>query len=193
MRGLLTAKRCDEIKKEILFMFEEAEVSSCPIDCFAIAEKLHYGLRPYSTLYGEELVDAMNIDPDGFSRVEIDPETGMNQYIIYYNDICVSIGRMRMTIFHEIGHIYLGHHDNPDDSLCLIEEAEAKFFAKYAIAPPPLIHALHCQTMWDVKDRFNTSEEASYNIYEYFQKWLVKGPAQYLDFEIDMIRLFTAA
>ena len=36
---------------------------------------------------------------------------------------------------HEVGHYALGHIKEGDE-----EEAEAEFFAKYALAPPPLIH-----------------------------------------------------
>ena len=174
-------------------MFEETEVHSHPIDCFEIARKLHYKLRSYSSLSDEERSEALQIDPDGFSRVEINPVTGMNQYVIYYNDVGRNIGRIRWTIFHEIAHCYLGHHDNLDDSKSAIEEAEADFFAKYAIAPPPLICVLKCQNMWDVQNAFNTSEEASYNIFDYYQKWLQFGPSTYLDFEIQIIQLFQAA
>ena len=118
-------------------MFEECEISSYPIDCFDIANKLYYVLKPYSSLPPDEYMNALCIDTDGFSGVEQNPVTGMNQYVIYYNDHA-QYERMRWTIFHEIGHIYLGHHDNPDDSNSTIEEAEANFFAKYAIAPPLL-------------------------------------------------------
>ena len=102
-------------------MFEETEVHSHPIDCFAIAEKLRYVLRPYSSLCHEEQQLALAVDQDGYSRVEIDIFTGMNVYVIYYNDEGRNIGRIRWTIFHEIGHIYLGHHDHPDDELSDIE------------------------------------------------------------------------
>ncbi len=80
----------------------------------------------------------------------------MNQYVIYYNDTA-NFGRMRWTILHEIGHIYLGHHDNPDDSNYLLEEAEADFFAKYAIANPPLVNISKCECPNDIQETFQTS------------------------------------
>ena len=45
-----------------------------------------------------------------------EPQTGMNRYVIYFNDSIANTGRLRWNIFHEIGHIYLGHHDHPDNS-----------------------------------------------------------------------------
>ena len=174
-------------------MFEETEVHSHPIDCFAIAEKLRYVLRPYSSLCHEEQQLALAVDQDGYSRVEIDIFTGMNVYVIYYNDEGRNIGRIRWTIFHEIGHIYLGHHDHPDDELSDIEEAEADFFAKYAIAPPPLIRVLKCQDMWDIQNAFNTSCEAASYIYDYYQKRVAFGSRYFEGFELELVRLFQVA
>ena len=194
MRGLLTDERCEEIKELIVEMYEETEIDICPIDCFEVAKRLHYIVRAYSTLMQEKRREALRFDPDGYSKVEKNSATGMYEYVIYYNDITVcNEGRIRMTIFHEIGHCYLGHHDNPDDSNSEIEEAEAKFFAKYAIAPPPLINVKNCEDMWDVQNTFKTSGDASYNIFDYFQKWLQYGPRNYMDYEIHLLELFHCA
>ena len=173
-------------------MFEECEIDSYPIDCFTIAEKLYYKLRPYSSLSPKEYEEAMEFDIDGFSRVEVDSITHMNRYVIYYNDK-LNFGRMRWTIFHEIGHVYLGHHDNPDSSNSSLEEAEADFFAKYAIAPPPLINATKCKSALDISNTFCASLQASSNLYNYYQKWLNFGPQEYEPFELAMLALFHAA
>ena len=111
MRGLLSNERYEELKKLVVEMFEEAEVNSLPIDCFYIAKKLHYVLRPYSTLNVDEFLDAFDESVDGFSRVEMDPESGMYRYVIYYNDMHFDMYHQRFTVFHEIAHCYLGHHD----------------------------------------------------------------------------------
>ena len=192
MRGVLTEKRCGEIKHEVLFMFEECEVTTYPIDCFAIARKLYYVLRPYSSLTPKEYMTALATDPDGYSQVELNPVTGMNEYVIYYNDNA-NEGRMRWTIFHEIGHIYLGHHDNPIDNQIAVEEAEADFFAKYTIAPPPLINIAKCQSATDVAICFNVSGQASAYIFIYYQKWMQFGPREYEPFELELLELFQAA
>lgn len=187
----LIGKKCEEIKREVVFMYEETGIDTCPIDCFELARRLHYVLRPYSSLSTEGRAEALMTDPDGYSKVEENPITGMLQYVIYFNDLTITnTGRIRMTVFHEIGHCYLGHHDHPDDSLSELEEAEAKFFAKYAIAPPPLINVKNCEDMWDIQDQFNTSLEASQNIFVYFQKWILFGPRGYAEFEIHLLELF---
>jgi len=168
-------------------MFEETETHTWPIDCFAIAKELNYIVVPYSLC---SVQDMLAIDEDGFSRVVYNPWTGLYNYVIYYNDAQSNEGRLRWTIFHEIGHIYLGHHDNPDSSLSEIEEAEADFFAKYAIAPPPLINAADCKDMWDVQGIFRTSAQAAEYIYDYYRKWLQYGPQGFLPFEVRLLKQF---
>ncbi len=174
-------------------MYEEADVHSYPIDCFVIAAKLHYVVIPYSSLSEEDRLEAVLYDPDGYSRVEVDVFTGMNQYVIYYNDNCKTPGRIRWTVFHEIGHIYLGHHDNPDDSLSAVEEEEANFFAKYAIAPHPLIRRLNCQDPWDIQNTFDTSGQAAEYIYSMFLNRLRFGPWYYEEYELTIAKQFHVA
>lgn len=100
---------------------------------------------------------------------------------------------MRWTILHEIDHVYLGHHDNPDNRLNTFEELEANFFAKYSIAPPPLINVAKCTSPDDVAATFDVSDEASFNIFDYYKKWMQFGPIDYELFEIEMLQLFHAA
>ena len=103
----------DQIKHEVLFMYEECEVVSYPIDCYEIARKLFYTLVPYSSLTDHQLRLAMEYSSDGFSVLRQMPDTGMYRWFIFYNDFN-SNQRQRWTIFHEIGHIYLGHFENDD-------------------------------------------------------------------------------
>ena len=46
-------------------------------------------------------------------------------------------GRINNTIMHEIGHIVLDHSEDSE-----LAEKEVKFFAKYALVPPVLVHKL---------------------------------------------------
>ena len=193
MRGPLTDEQCDDVKKSVIEMFEECGIDSYPIDPYLIAERLCYVLRRYSDLSFEKQVEAFDISDDSYSTVEFNDETGMYQYVIYYNDIGRSERRIRWSLFHEIGHCYRGHHDNPDDSQHVIEEAEANMFAKYAIAPPPLIHVLKLTCSDDVARIFVTTDDAAYNSYCYYRKWVQYGPMEYTDFEIQLLRLFKIA
>ena len=168
-------------------MFEEAGIHTWPIDCFEIARSLNYIVVPYSLCPGQDLT---SVDKDGFSKVVQNEWTGLFKYVIYYNDSQPNEGRMRWTIFHETGHIYLGHHDHPDDSLSDLEEAEADFFAKYAIAPPPLIFVTNCKDLWDVQRIFCTSYQAAEYIYDYYRKWMQYGPQNFLPFEEKLLKQF---
>ncbi len=190
--GKFSYDRYEEIKREVIFMFEETETDTYPIDCFEIARRLYYRLYPYSMLDNDKRVKALETSEAGYSRVELDPRTQMFHYCIYYNDQERSIGNIRWTIFHELGHIFLGHHDNPT-GIEQLEEAEANFFAKYAMCPPPLLNATKCQSPIDVCIKFNTSDQFSCYAYEYFQNWLNNGPINYLPYEIDLLRLFHIA
>lgn len=193
MRGPLTYDQCDSVKQDVADMLEECNIHAWPIDCFEIARKLHYVLRPYSSLPPDAFWTALEKSPDGYSRVELTPYTGMYQYVIYYNDLCGNDGRIRWTIFHEIGHIYRGHHDNPDDSKKEIEEAEADLFAKYAIAPLPLISFLKITCPQEIQDTFLTSCRASKNIMDYYMKRMQYGPHYFEPFEIQIMKLFHVA
>ena len=88
---------------------------------------------------------------------------------------------------HEIGHYAMGHIDDGDE-----EEAEAKFFAKYALAPPPLVHTLLEKiTPETIMRSFDISWEAARNAYEYYKNWLYHGAHDYTDYEVEIINLFT--
>ena len=191
MRGQLSWKRCEEIKILIVEMFEECEVHRYPLDPFYIAERLCYIVRPYSELCLADRLDALDISDDGYSQVEQIPGLGF-RYVIYYNDLTLSEGRIRWTLFHEIGHCYLGHHDNPDDELSSIEEQEANFFAKIAIAPPVLIYKLNCDCPSAVAHRFETSLQAADYIFVSYQKWLTCSP-YYTEYEMRLLRMFGLA
>lgn len=62
-----------------------------------------------------------------------------NRYVIAYNEKR-SEHRIRFTIAHELGHIYLGHllNDVPE-KLYKTQETEANYFAKRLLVPQPLI------------------------------------------------------
>lgn len=193
MAGKVPHARCKEIEKEILFMYEECEIHTFPIDCFEICRKLHYVVRTYSSLPPDEQFDAYFLSEDSFSRVEVNPLTGMNEYVIYYNESIGNSGRIRWSIFHEIAHIYLGHHDHPDDSLYDEEEAEANMFARYASAPCPLVNEANCETDTDVAEKFDLSYTASHWAFVSWQNWLRFGSKSYEDFELQMLKLFNMA
>lgn len=154
----LPGERYEEIKEIVVKMFEELDISCTPISGFEIAKKLGIITIPYSaTKYREKLTskyeDAICLEKDAI-------------YYIFYNDK-KSYERLNWTFLHEIGHLILGHTEH-----CELAESEANFFAKFAIAPPVLIHRYKLSTVEDIEDRFCISHEAATNALNYYKKWL---------------------
>ena len=148
------------IKGEVIFLFTTLGIKGIPISGFEIAYKMGIVLVPYSTLSRNKYKNIRK-EREGFFL----EENGVNY--IYYNDIDRSYERINMTLLHEIGHCVLDHRGiNP-----IIEEAEANFFAKYAIAPPVLVHRIHPSCPQDIYEVFDISFEASCYAWNYYKLW----------------------
>lgn len=178
----LDDEKYEEIKQTVIDTFEEYDVKSVPISAFEMAVKMGIRVVPYSSM-GEELKkSAMKYSSDGYST-EVN-----NEWTIYYNDYCNCYGRINNTIMHEIGHFAMGHTEFGDEAE---KEAEAKFFAKYALAPPPLIHNMVQPITPDtIMITFDISLQAAKNAYRYYKKWLNCGAEYYTDYETRMLELF---
>lgn len=178
----LSDEQYEEIKQTIIDTFVAYDVKGIPINGFELATKMGITIVPYSSLKKEQRRAAEKLSPDGFSL-----EIG-KKWTIYYNNNCQNYGRINQTIMHEIGHYVLGHTDDSE-----IEESEAKFFAKYALAPPPLVH-----TMQDpinpttIRNVFDISLEAAGYAYKYYNQWLQCGD-KFTTYEKKLIALFDAA
>ncbi len=86
---------------------------------------------------------------------------------------------------HEIGHIVLDHSEDSE-----LAEKEVKFFAKYALVPPVLVHKLKLDNPMDIADIFEVSFEAACYAYSYYQKWLQYGSSEYTKYELTLLSLF---
>lgn len=133
-----------------MHIFKKYNVKCIPVCGFEIASRMGITLVPYSALSPKKLVAAHKASDDGFF-IEKD-----QHYYIYYNDIDCGYERQNWTILHEIGHIVLDHTGHSKR-----EEDEADFFAKYAIAPPILIHKIGARGPGDVFNAFNISPVAA--------------------------------
>lgn len=151
------------IKQVVIDNFIYYKIRGIPINPFEIAIVLGITIVPYSALSERAKELSIKTSADGYSVPGTD-----GSYTIYYNDKCRSYGRIRNTIMHEIAHFLLGHtQDGP------LEEAEANFFAKYALAPPPLIHNMRGEiNPHTITEVFQISLSAALNAFEYYQKWL---------------------
>ncbi|MDD6711517.1 ImmA/IrrE family metallo-endopeptidase [Sharpea porci] len=148
------------IKGEVIHIFEKYSIKCIPVSGFEIASKMKLSLLPYSSLSKKKLEAAMTVSRDGFF-IEFD-----GRECIYYNDIERCYKRQNWTILHEIGHIVLDHSGYGE-----LEEDEANFFAKYAIAPPVLVHKVGAKGPHDIYEIFDISFEASIYSFEYYCSW----------------------
>jgi len=181
----LRNEQYEEIKRTVIETFEEYDIKSIPISAFEMAVKMGIAVVPYSSLGVKGKKLAMAYSKDGYS-FETD-----NTWTIYYNDACRNYGRINQTIMHEIGHFAMGHTEDGDEAE---KEAEAKFFAKYALAPPPLIHNMvQPITAEAIMVTFDISYQAAEIAYKYYHNWLKYGGQYYTDYEEKILELFEVA
>lgn len=182
----LEDEQYEEIKRTVIETFEEYDIKSIPISAFEMAVKMGISVVPYSSLGDKEKEAAMMYSQDGYSI-----ESPTSEWTIYYNDSCKNYGRINHTIMHEIGHFAMGHTEAGDEGE---KEAEAKFFAKYALAPPPLIHnMLEPINVETIMLTFDISYQAAKIAYDYYLNWLNYGDSDYTDYETKMLELFKVA
>lgn len=180
---VLSSKRYDKIKDEIVDLYEDHGVCALPIDCIGLAQRMKVRLMAYSQLTKKKLTAAYAMSSDGFLLPLECKLTGQMEYVIYYNDDnCHE--RQRFTIMHEIGHIVLDHCEESD-----LAEAEANFFAKYSLAPPPLVNEIEVEDYYDMAIKFDLSLQCAMYCMKYYQKWLQYGPPDYEPVEWRMIEI----
>ena len=160
-------------------MFVKYGVSCVPINGFEIAHKMGVKVIPYTSIASNKRHFLIKKSEDGFSL-----EKTNGQWYIYYHDE-KDFGRISHTIMHEIGHIVLNHSEDSE-----LAEKEVKFFAKYALAPPVLIHKLKLDNPESISLIFEISYEAACYAYDYYKKWLKYGYTDYTNYEFQLLSLF---
>ena len=176
----LSCEKYEFIKGEVVALYEQYNIKKVPIDAFALAYKMGIKLIPYSSLTGSKLICAKKLSKDGFYI-----EDNYGKDFIFYDDVGASAERISMTILHEIGHCVLDHRGNSPE-----EEAEAMFFAKYAIAPPPLVNLIHPTAPNKIAFCFGLSGTASIYSFSYYQKWIASNGKTLKNYEIRLLALF---
>lgn len=160
-------------------MFVKYEVSCVPVNGFELATKMGIKVIPYSAISESKRWLLLKKSQDGFSV-----EKNIGEWYIYYNDK-KDYGRINNTIMHEIEHIVLDHSEDSE-----LAEKEVKFFAKYALVPPVLVHKLKLDNPMDIADTFGVSFEAACYAYSYYKKWLQYGSSEYTRYELTLLSLF---
>ncbi len=178
----LSHARYEKIKQIIVDLFVLYDIRCIPVSAFEVATKMGVSIIPYSAIPENKRHLLYKESDDGFVI-----EKAEGEWYIYYNDQ-IDYGRVNNTIMHEIGHIVLDHSEDSE-----LAEKEVKFFAKYALAPPVLIHKLGLKSPLEVYKNFDISLEAARYAYEYYQKWLAYGEKDYTAYELRLLQLFNEA
>lgn len=172
----------EETKQSVADMLVTYNIKGTPINAFEVAIKMGLSVIPYSALNTETRLKALKYSSDGFSI-----ETLHNEWIIYYNDESKSYERINQTIMHEIGHFFLGHEKEGEE-----EESEAKFFAKYALVSPPLIHNMTIEkTINNIMTVFAISYQTATIAFHNYQKRFRYGPKNYTNYEQQILTQIT--
>lgn len=175
----LSDDRLEEIKEEVANLFKDCNICCVPINGFEIASKKGVKVFPYSCKSEKIKEQCLKESEDGFSILKD------NQWYIFYNDE-KSFGRINNTMLHELGHIVLDHTEDSE-----LADKEAKFFAKYALVPPVLVHKLKLKTIQEIVDVFDVSYEAAKYALIYYHKWLNYGFKEYTKYEESILKLFS--
>lgn len=179
MEITLSVNRYEEIKRTIVNLFAKYNIKCIPVNGFELATKMGITVVPYSVRSEKKRYLFLKKSEDGFC---VEKSTG--EWYIFYNDK-KEYGRINNTIFHEIGHIVLDHSEDSE-----LAEKEVKFFAKYALVPPVLVHKLGLTDPYQIQEAFDVSFSAACYAYSYYQKWLQYGSPVYLDYEEKLLNLF---
>lgn len=157
----LENNRYDEIERTADEVFEDLGICVFPNNPFFVLGCLGVDIVEYSNLKQEDRNCLMARSKDGFTTF------GDGRYTVYYND-GMPQGRVRFTLWHEIGHIMLEHFDR-DSTSYREKEAEANHFAAYCIAPMPLIIKLQPKSPIDIENYFITSHKFAIYMFEKYQ------------------------
>lgn len=178
----LPSHRYEQIKLRVVALFAMVGERSIPIDPFAIAGKLGVHVVAYGSLDGVGKVACLKRSKSGF-KLFLKALDGTSAWYIYYNET-KPWGHVRFTILHEIGHIVLEHLQESD-----VAEAEANFFAKYAIAPPVLVNLIRPNDYMDIAEAFELSNEGAMYSWNYYCRWL--RIFDFKDYELKLKSMFT--
>lgn len=148
----------------------ENEVSALPLDPFKIADFMDITIYSYSEIENLGLATVMDLNAlfsseDGVSLFRD------GRYYIFYNDMNQNIGRVRFTILHELGHIYLQHFTDFDKTALTrselsnreykVLEDEVNCFARNALVPVPVVLSLEEKNDSLLVSLFNISKQAA--------------------------------
>ena len=139
--------RYKNVRNSVWLILLDYNIKELPIDVFLIA-----------TIAGIKILKNSSVGTLKKNEIGKSVLDGEQWYIIY--DDTMSIERIRFTIAHELGHIFLGHplkdgyHTRTIDINKPIVETEADIFASRLLAPACVLWELNLHTHED-RDKQN--------------------------------------
>lgn len=140
--------RYDEIREAVADVIEDYGIIQYPFSLFKFIRNLGIRLVPFSMLSQDARNFLLAESIDGYTKRPCS-----------FNPLCTSIfydetlsyERIRFTLAHELGHIFLEHGDTGEK----IFEDEANFFANYLLGPNPIV----------MRDSSNNAEQIMSDFY----------------------------
>lgn len=158
----------NNLKWNVVRAFSHLGFIRIPVDPVELMESAGIRVIPYSE--GIDMWDQAKRTmsggcPSGISFTLHKPDGTTERFACYNNYEPAT--RNRFTESHEAGHCFLGHKADSRTA-----EREANFWARYAIAPPVLIHRLQLSSGEEVAKEFGLSQECAGYAYDFYLKWL---------------------
>lgn len=150
---LVSPWRKTEIKDIVLNLLERANIHQLPVPLYRVVE-----LRSEWTILTVDEAREVGIGIPALQRgggytVELDGQV----YVIY--DPRAVKGRIRWTLAHELGHLFL-HHSKLDTTL-VKEEVEANYFAREILMPIAVLDELGARTPEKIMQTCDVSRAAA--------------------------------
>lgn len=162
--------RYDKLMHQVNSFFVKENVTDFPIDPFQTIANNKWGLITYSEIaeergvWIEDIINAVQSE-DGYTIYD-----GYN-YTIAFNDTIRSHGRIRFTLMHEIGHIYMNHLVDFQETILTrstlteekykVLEDEANGFARNVLAPVMIVKQLKYKDPMNLVEYFGLSQSAA--------------------------------
>ena len=162
--------RYDQVMTNVNKFFVNENITDFPVNPFEVIKNNKWGLITYSELAEIHQTDISNIvsayqSEDGYTMYD-----GEN-YTIAYNDTIASPGRIRFTLMHEIGHIYMNHLIDFEATVLFkstlthteykILENEVNAFARNVLAPAIIVRNLQLRKKNQLISYFKISRAAA--------------------------------
>ncbi|MDR3644522.1 MAG: ImmA/IrrE family metallo-endopeptidase [Clostridia bacterium] len=184
MKNLPEFPRYEEVYRKACEFIISQPVALLPADPFRLISENRWGLVSYRQLAQKTGIPVDSLiaslqSPDGCTLYN-----GSNYCIAYNNDVAV-FGRVVFTLFHEIGHIVLGHFNDFDRGLQAqggvrmlnsakyrVLENEASYFASNVMAPSVVIERCELKTVGSLRIACGMSYDAAETRLLHFKHWV---------------------